>query len=154
MANLGFLLVIVLALVALYFVVQRKNRSTAPTRLSDTAQSARADDARILFHCAVSGESYYQDNIHRVAVAGKAVDLVPEPKNPHDKNAVRIDVDGLQIGYIPRDKAEEAKNNEWKAIIAAVNSGSKATGIVLGITETYRDKPRSPINEKPKRRKP
>jgi len=34
-----------------------------------------------------------------------------------------------------------------------VNSGSKATGIVLGIIETYRDKPQSVTREKPQRRR-
>ncbi len=111
-------------------------------------------DGRILFPHAIVGESHYQQNIGRVAAVGKRVDLVAEPDDPHDKNAVRVDVDGLTVGYIPRDKAKEAKANEWKATIAAVNSGSKATGIVLGITETNRDKPRSPISEKPKQSKP
>ena len=128
--------------------------AAAATRPSESTRCAPSDEDRIRFYCAVSGESFYQENIRRVAAVGKDVDLVPEPENPHDKNAVRVDVDGLQIGYIPRDKAEQAWAEDWKAIIAAVNSGSKATGIVLGITETYRDKPRPPISEKPKRRKP
>ena len=60
--------------------------------------------------------------------------LVPEPKNPHDKNAVRVDVDGLPIGYIPRDKAREAKRKNWEAIVAAVNAEHSTIGVVLGVT--------------------
>ena len=101
----------------------------------------------------MKGEASYQRNIRRVAAPGKLVALVDEPTNPYDKNAVRVDVDGLTIGYVPREHAKEAKDNEWKAIIAAVNSGSKATGIVLGIIETYRDKPQTVTREKPQRRR-
>jgi len=127
----------VLAVAAvLYFVF--RNRKSRPVR-----RQSLENDERILFRCAVKGESSYQDSIRRVAVLGKNVDLVPEANNPYDKNAVRIDVDGRTIGYIPREQAKEAKENEWKAIIAAINSRSKATGIVLGITETYRDKPKA-----------
>ena len=31
--------------------------------------------------------------------------LVPEPDNPHDGNAIRVDVDGMCIGYLSRDDA-------------------------------------------------
>jgi hypothetical protein len=53
---------------------------------------------------------------------------------------MRVDVDGLTIGHIPREQAREARRDSWKATIAAVNSGSKATRIVLGIIETSRRK--------------
>jgi hypothetical protein len=110
-------------------------------RFISVRRASLAGGARIRFHCAVRGESFYQDNIRRVAMRGKNVDLIPEPGNPHDKNAIRIDVDGRTIGYIPRESAKEAREHQWKAVIATVNSGRHATGIVLGITETYRDRP-------------
>ena len=139
----GFEAVVILFVVVAVLYLVLRNRKSQPVR-----RQSLENDERILFRCAVKGESSYQDNIRRVTL-GKNVDLVPEPNNQYDKNAVRIDVDGLTIGYIPREQAKEAKENEWKAIIAAINSGSKATGIVLGITETYRDKP----DARPRKRK-
>jgi hypothetical protein len=69
---------------------------------------------------AVVGESHYQ-NALRAAADGRAVapldgsnwdatipvvaHLVPEPENPYDEKAVRIDVDGQCVGYLPRDVA-------------------------------------------------
>jgi hypothetical protein len=33
---------------------------------------------------------------------GDALDLVREPDNPHDANAVRVDWQGRKLGYVPR----------------------------------------------------
>jgi len=44
--------------------------------------------------------------------AGQTLQLVPEPTNPYDRNAVRVEcLDGRRVGYIPRHLA---------ALIAAV----------------------------------
>jgi len=32
--------------------------------------------------------------------------LLPEPLNPHDKNAVQLSVDGLVLAYLPRETAK------------------------------------------------
>jgi hypothetical protein len=32
--------------------------------------------------------------------------LVVESSNPYDRNAVRVDINGLQVGYLPRDDAK------------------------------------------------
>lgn len=32
------------------------------------------------------------------------VELVPDPENEHDKNAIKVIVDGYQIGHVPADK--------------------------------------------------
>jgi hypothetical protein len=58
----------------------------------------------------VVGESHYQGALERAA-GGRApggVDfevvatLVPEPKNPHDRNAIAIQVNGETVGYLAR----------------------------------------------------
>lgn len=35
---------------------------------------------------------------------GERVDLVPEPLNPHDPNAVAIRFRGKKLGYVPREE--------------------------------------------------
>ena len=35
---------------------------------------------------------------------GDALDLVREPDNPHDANAVRVEWRGSKLGYVPRDQ--------------------------------------------------
>ena len=31
--------------------------------------------------------------------------LIPEPKNPHDKNAVRVEIAGQTVGYLSKENA-------------------------------------------------
>jgi hypothetical protein len=62
----------------------------------------------------VVGESFYQENLR--SIVGLTVEdgdvedveavLVLEDVNPHDKNAVRIDVCGLTVGYLSRENAK------------------------------------------------
>ena len=61
----------------------------------------------------VVGESYYQQALtaicHGQERSGnvpidKAV-LIPEPDNPHDRNAVRVTVSGRTVGYLSREDA-------------------------------------------------
>lgn len=35
---------------------------------------------------------------------GDRVDLVPEPSNPHDSDAVAIRFHGMKLGYVPREE--------------------------------------------------
>jgi hypothetical protein len=63
----------------------------------------------------VVGESYNQAAIQAIAEAHPdrgpldesaqcrvSVGLVPEPDNPHDPNAVRVEIDGRKVGYLSR----------------------------------------------------
>lgn len=61
----------------------------------------------------VVGTSHYQDALRKVAgkKTKEGVDvatiaaLVPHPSNPHDRNAVSVQVDGNIIGYLSADYA-------------------------------------------------
>lgn len=43
---------------------------------------------------------YKEGPIHKAA-------LVREPNNPHDPNAVMVQVDGKHIGYVPKEASED-----------------------------------------------
>lgn len=61
----------------------------------------------------IVGESKYQQNL--LAIAGPKTEdgceiereatLHREPGNPHDANAIRVDIHGKTVGYIPRGDA-------------------------------------------------
>lgn len=64
-------------------------------------------------HTYVAGTSHYQGALKTIAgdhgnsraeVFCIAL-LVPEPNNPHDDQAVRVDINGSQVGYLPREHA-------------------------------------------------
>lgn len=65
------------------------------------------------FDCDVVGESHYQDNLK--TIAGQHDDkgskletdarLILDDKNPHDSQAVRVEINGLVVGYLSRPMA-------------------------------------------------
>jgi collagen type III alpha len=57
----------------------------------------------------VAGESHYQDALTTLAGATEGevrldatAHLIPEPENEHDRNAVRVEIGGHKVGYLPR----------------------------------------------------
>lgn len=104
---------------------------------------------RELKSCEVAGESHYKDNIASLGVIRReyywptdrlyekfvdgdvifkyhfdalSAELVPEPDNPHDPNAIRVDVGGETVGYIPREQTA--------GIHALIEGGATARAII------------------------
>jgi hypothetical protein len=89
----------------------------------------------------VVGTSHYQDELLELApreadeeVRRDAVaTLVPEPDNPHDPNAIAVQIEGRVIGYLSRDE-----NRRWldiapvrcEAMIAG-RAGTHGLGVFL-----------------------
>lgn len=44
--------------------------------------------------------------IYRYKYINKPVYLIPEPTNPHDKNAIMVQIAGQQVGHIKSDETE------------------------------------------------
>jgi hypothetical protein len=86
----------------------------------------------------VYGESHFQEHLEYVAggrlqygVKKKCIAiLVPEPNNHYDKNAVRVDIKGKPVGYLPNSKAKEyhEKLNEAGAAGQPVEVYAKIVG--------------------------
>ena len=68
----------------------------------------------------IVGESFRQDAVRAVAQAADGSDfdlyLLPDPNNPHDRNAVRVMVGNLHVGFLPRDAAKVWKKRCQEAI--------------------------------------
>jgi hypothetical protein len=75
----------------------------------------------------VVGTSHYQDAL--LELSGRQGDeeirlekvaiFVPEPGNPHDPNAIAVQIDGRLVGYLSRDE-----NRRWLDVVA----GSQSVG--------------------------
>jgi hypothetical protein len=86
----------------------------------------------------VVGESYYQPAIRAACGAGGNeevkfecfAELVPEPENPHDPNAVKVMIDGRQVGHLSRADAVEL----GPAIVAArkLEGGGLVRAMIVG----------------------
>lgn len=92
------------------WIVQGKNEPSVPAFIPLTLDPS--DCKR--FTLEVVGESYYQENLWRIAhtahpeygarVIEKAY-LILDDANPYDSNAVRVDMMSLQVGHLSREKA-------------------------------------------------
>jgi hypothetical protein len=77
----------------------------------------------------VVGTSHYQDALleltnrqedEEIRVEKIAV-FVPEPDNPHDPNAIAIQIDGRLVGYLSRDE-----NRRWLDVVTQAEVGAEA----------------------------
>lgn len=97
-----------LAIVALVYFFRHGLYGLLTGRGSSTEVSTRS-----VFATEVVGESKYQRNLLKIcgkrtpdgAEEYRTAVLVLESDNPHDSNAVRVDIDGLTVGYLPRARA-------------------------------------------------
>lgn len=90
--------------------VSKVARAVAPSpALSGPIRLAGSGD----FDQQTVGEGYYQDQLDAFC-GGKCEEghekscratLMPEPGNPHDKNAVAVQIGGSTVGYLPRSDA-------------------------------------------------
>jgi hypothetical protein len=122
MSNIGGIALIVMLLYLIFAVLrlrpdkqsnkrplnESREREAITNRLTDTL---RGDGT---YSLNVVGESFYQDALDRIC-GGKDEDghnketsarLVPEPHNPHDKNAVAVCISGEVIGYLDKQRAK------------------------------------------------
>jgi len=81
--------------------------------------SAGAESVRILVQSSpLAGSQYYAASEMWLEMqVGDALELIREPDNRHDRNAVRVDWNGQQLGYVPR-----AEN---RAVARALDAGEK-----------------------------
>ena len=90
------------------------------------------------FAMEIVGESHYQGAIERVAGPhtragvrkGCLAELYLEPNNPHDPNAVRIEIDGQTVGYLSRNMALAMRRGITKAGVTDKRFGVDA--VIVG----------------------
>ncbi|HWV18806.1 MAG TPA: HIRAN domain-containing protein [Rhodocyclaceae bacterium] len=91
--------------------------------------TAGAQEIRILVQSSpLAGYQYHAGTeVWAQLQAGDALTLVREPDNPHDRNAVRVEWRGRQLGYLPR-----AEN---QAIAVELDRGSRVEGRIARLRE-------------------
>ena len=58
----------------------------------------------------IIGSGMDGEYIYKYSIKDSDAELIPEPDNKHDKNAIMVMVDGTLIGYVPKDKIEKTKS--------------------------------------------
>ncbi len=90
---------------------ERSIRASGAPKPRDPAEDSRirrtpteeSEDMHGKYSFRVAGISHCQAAASHCRV-GDAVLLVPEPANPFDRDAIRVDVRGDKIGYVPREQ--------------------------------------------------
>lgn len=102
--------------IALVMPKPHKNQSTQST----TAEFVWPELDEYGTH--VVGESHYQPALRAIAsgqqndyeaIQVRAV-LIPDDDNPYDKNAVRVEISGMQVGHLSREDAKRYRALEKK----------------------------------------
>ena len=52
---------------------------------------------------------FVNKNIYKFYFKNEPVQLVPDPTNEHDPNAVKVLIDNVHVGYVPREDCESVK---------------------------------------------
>ncbi len=91
----------------------------------------------------VAGAFYRQEDIARCH-EGQSVELIADPDNEHDSNAIEVWAGNRHIGFIPRDTAETwaecmAAGDTFEASILEINPperGKDFIGVLIEILVT------------------
>ena len=91
--------------------------------------SANAGSIRLLIQSSpLAGSQYYKASEVWLAMqVGDMLELIREPDNRHDHNAIRIEWRGHKLGYVPR-----AEN---RSVAAAIDQGDKLVARILRLTK-------------------
>jgi hypothetical protein len=136
----ALILAVVAYLVWKVFALARKERGRRIARATAEAESLPAYKAAYL-HLDIVGESYRQHVIRQLwdDGAGRTFTaiMIPESDNPHDRNAVRVEVEGLHVGYLSRETAKDYRgymNDQRCAVpVHLVRGGPEGTiGVFTG----------------------
>lgn len=93
------------------------------------------------FDLSVVGESFYTANLRNIVGGTHEVrhnceaTLVLEDNNPHDSNAVRVEIGGLQVGHLPRSRAVK-----YRRLLSRIG-GQPAMSCAAVIVGGGRDRP-------------
>jgi hypothetical protein len=88
----------------------------------------------------VAGHRYYRKLLPQPPLIGQSVEIVPEPDNKHDPNAVKVQIGGLCVGYINRLQAKAF--SRWlsqarvTAVVERVNGNSDKPRLFIFVRVT------------------
>lgn len=81
-------------------LASQASASPSPGLAPEQAAAFRA----VLLETFVAGFRFHQGpGVLGQIRAGDRLELVPEPENPHDRHAVRLEWKGVKLGYVPRE---------------------------------------------------
>lgn len=79
--------------------------------------------------------------LFRYYFKNEPVELIPEPTNPHDPDAIKVQIAGQHIGYVPRTDTKMVKMflDAGVSKLSAIISGGEYKIVKNGIVTNYSD---------------
>lgn len=97
-----------------------------PDENTPKSKPKHENDRYISKRMIIAGSSYCDRAVLDQLTVGTYIDLVAEPTNPHDKNAIMLTLNGEKIGYVPK--------SDCTAYISCLKLGRKVYGVITEIT--------------------
>lgn len=88
----------------------------------------------------IVGEASYQENLKKIAGEKEEISkfheclakVISEPTNKHDKDAVKVEINGLTVGYLSRAEAKKLAGKRINKTVPAVINGGWDDGDSTG----------------------
>lgn len=117
------LILIIVVFVALYIV--NRNKSQVSSDVNPRMNTTHSYTYNIV------GEESYQSNIAKIAgkkeIHSKFFEIpakvISEPNNKFDPNAIKVEINGYTVGYLPKDEARKLSGKKIKKVVPAVING-------------------------------
>lgn len=146
---LGFV-AFVIGLTVLFLVIRSNQQREHAAKSAGPTGKIKGDGS---FSYAVVGESNYLENLRSIVRAPGEVRhycdavLVLEDSNPHDRNAVAVQIEAKVVGYLPREGAKQYRaklvevgfdrlTGQVDAVIVGGGEGRENYGVWLDLPTT------------------
>ena len=146
--------IIVVIAIIVVVRVQDKHKSNTDSQLLENLMGDNTSMGRhaVAYNFDIVGEQSYQKNLSKIA--GKKeekskfiqchANVSSEPFNKYDKNAIKVEINGLLVGYISKNEAAQLAGRVInKTVPAVINGGWKdqdstgSYGVRLAINSVY-----------------
>ncbi|WP_038344326.1 hypothetical protein [Acinetobacter sp. A47] len=123
-----FIITLIIGLLVILFARKFQNNHSLSTFASEKASFAE----NVLYTFEIVGEQSYQHNLKKIAgpKARRAklyevtARVVSEPSNSFDAHAIRVEIQGLTVGYLKRQDARQLSGHSIdKKVPAVINGG-------------------------------
>lgn len=126
-----FIIVIILMIVGVIYLNTKQNGNTSNLSQNSNRGDGSTPVKLSNYSYDIVGEQSYQNNIAKIA--GKKEEnakrfecfakVTSEPTNRYDKNAVKVEINGLLVGYLSKDEAIKLKGKSINKMVPALING-------------------------------
>ena len=122
-----FIITIIVGIVIILLAKKNQHNQTLSTSASENESFAD----NVLYTFETVGEQAYQENLRKIAGAkseqSKFIEVMArvlsEPSNQFDKHAIKVEINGLTVGYLSKEDARQLAGKIIDTNVAAVING-------------------------------